>query len=61
MEEIGKWIGGGVLAIVGLVGLDISAHAQDPVFSSFGLLLFVFAILVIFRFITLGTAPKEGL
>jgi hypothetical protein len=58
--NIGKFIGGGVLAIVGILGLAISARAQDAAFSSFGLLLFVFAILVVFRFITLATAPKGG-
>jgi hypothetical protein len=57
--NIGKFIGGGVLAIVGIIGLAISARAHDAAFSLFGLLLFVFAILVVFRFITLATAPKE--
>ena len=56
--NIGKFIGGGVLAVIGLIGLGISARTQDAAFSIFGLLLFVFAILVIFRFITLATAPK---
>ena len=58
--NIGKFIGGGVLAVLGLIGLAISAHAHDGAFSLFGLLLFVFAILVVFRFITLATAPKGG-
>jgi hypothetical protein len=56
----GKFIGGGVLVIVGLIGLAISARAHDAAFSLFGLLLFVFSILVVFRFITLATAPKGG-
>lgn len=58
--NIGKFIGGGVLAVLGLAGLAISAHTHDGAFSLFGLLLFVFAILVVFRFITLATAPKGG-
>jgi hypothetical protein len=58
--NIGKFIGGGVLAVVGIIGLGISANAHDAAFSLFGLLLFVFAILVVFRFITLATAPKGG-
>ena len=58
--NIGKFIGGGVLAVIGLIGLAISARTQDAAFSLFGLLLFVFAILIIFRFITLATAPKGG-
>lgn len=56
--NIGKFIGGGVLAVVGLIGLGISARAHDAVISLFGLLLFVFAILVVFRFITLATAES---
>jgi len=58
--NIGKFIGGGVLAVLGLVGLGISARAHDAAFSLFGLLMFVFAILIVFRFITLATAPKES-
>ena len=58
--NIGKFIGGGLLAIAGIVGLAISARAHDAAFSLFGLLLFVFAILIIFRFITLATAPEGG-
>ena len=58
--NVGKFIGGGVLAVLGLVGLAISARAHDGAFSLFGLLLFVFAIVVVFRFITLATAPKGG-
>ena len=56
--NIGKFIGGGVLAVIGLIGLGLSARSQDAAFSLFGLLLFVFAILIIFRFITLATAPE---
>jgi len=56
--NIGKFIGGGILAVIGLFGLALSARTQDHAFSLFGLLLFVFAILIIFRFITLATAPK---
>jgi hypothetical protein len=49
-----------VLAIVGLIGLGLSAHAKDQAFANFGLLLFVFAIVIVFRFITMATAEKEG-
>ncbi|HVO04930.1 MAG TPA: hypothetical protein VMT54_22235 [Candidatus Cybelea sp.] len=61
MNGIGKWIGGGVLSILGLIGLGISAHAHDLAFSLFGMLLFFFAIVIVFRFITLATASKENL
>jgi len=56
----GKWIGGGLLTILGLFGLGISAQSDDAAFSLFGLLLFVFAIVVVFRFITLATASGES-
>ena len=55
MNGTGKWLGGGLLAIMGLLGLGISANAHDAAFSLFGLLLFVFALVVIFRFITVAT------
>jgi len=35
----GKWIGGGVLTILGLIGLGISAHSDDAPFALFGLLI----------------------
>ncbi|HVM85503.1 MAG TPA: hypothetical protein VMW18_16550 [Candidatus Binatia bacterium] len=60
MNGTGKWIGGGLLVIVGLIGLGVSAHAHDGPFSLFGMLLFAFAILIVFRFITLATGPKEN-
>jgi hypothetical protein len=60
MNGIGKWIGGGVLAILGLIGLGMSARSNDAAFSLFGLLLFVFAIVIVFRFITLATASEES-
>jgi hypothetical protein len=56
--NIGKFIGGGLFAVIGLVGLAISARTHDAAFSLFGLMLFVFAILIIFRFITMATAPE---
>jgi hypothetical protein len=56
--NIGKFIGGGILGVAGIFGLFISARTQDVAFSLFGELLFLFAILIIFRFITLATAPK---
>jgi hypothetical protein len=56
--NIGKFIGGGLLALIGLIGLAVSARTHDAAFSLFGMLLFVFAILIIFRFITLATAPR---
>jgi len=56
MNGTGKWIGGGLLTILGLLGLGVSAHSDDAPFALFGLLLFAFALVVIFRLITLATA-----
>jgi len=55
----GKWLAGGLLSILGLFGLGLSAHSHDAAFSLFGLLLFAFAVVMIFRFITLGTSTRE--
>jgi phosphoglycerol transferase MdoB-like AlkP superfamily enzyme len=60
VNNIGKLLGGGIVAIVGLLGLSISAHTPDKAFGLFGMLLFLFSILIVFRFITLATAPAAG-
>jgi len=60
MNGTGKWIGGSLLAILGLFGLGMSARSDDAAFALFGMLLFVFAIVVIFRLITITTASGES-
>ena len=42
------WIAGGVVTLIGLLGLYLSAHAVDLGFAGFGMALFVFAILYVF-------------
>lgn len=59
MVELQRWLGGILLGLVGLVGLYISAHAQDGAFSFFGLLLAVFSVLMFFRLIVLTTEAGE--
>jgi len=42
-----KWIGGGVIGLIGVLGLFLSAHAHDSTFYMLGLAIFVIAVLVI--------------
>ena len=43
------WIGSGIVALLGVVGLFLSASARDTGIYLFGLALFAFAIIYIFR------------
>lgn len=47
MEGTCKWIGGGIIGLVGILGLFVSAHAHDSTFYGLGLAIFVIAVLVI--------------
>ena len=62
MYGLEKFLAGVVLAVTTLVGLFISANARDAGFSFFGYLLFVFGVLMLFRYVALltdkgGTQP----
>lgn len=48
MQGTFAWIAGGVVAVIGLLGLFLSARAVDLGFAGFGLALFIFAVLYIF-------------
>lgn len=56
MGRIGNWITGGLIGVVGLVGLVMASRAHDDMFYFAGLLIFVFAVLLIFRLIGKYTA-----
>ena len=43
------WIGSGIVALLGIVGLFLSAGARDDGIYLFGLALFVFALVYVFR------------
>ncbi len=60
MNGVGKFIGGGVYAILGIVGLLISARAHDGPIALFGLLLFGFTVLMLFRLIAISFDVKES-
>jgi len=47
MQGSGKWIGGGIIGVVGILGLFLSAHSHGGAMYWVGLLIFVVAVLVI--------------
>ena len=55
-----RFIGGAILAIIGVLGLLLSARALDGAFSLFGLLIFGFAVLMLFRLIAISIDCKES-
>ncbi|HEV7368882.1 hypothetical protein [Arenibaculum sp.] len=48
MDNLGKWIIGGVMGVLALLGLYLASHAVDQVFYWFGLGLTLFALLFAF-------------
>jgi hypothetical protein len=61
MYGIEKAFGAVVLALVALTGLFISANAHDVGFTMFGYLLFLFGVVMLFRFIALVTGKRKSL
>jgi len=59
MFGLEKILGGVVLAVTTLVGLFISANARDGGFAFFGYLLFLFGVLMLFRYVALLTGKEE--
>jgi hypothetical protein len=59
MFGLEKFFAGAVLALAALIGLFISANAHDAAFSFFGMLLFLFAVMMLFRFTALITGKKD--
>ena len=59
MDGASRFIGGGILVVIGILGLLLSARAHDGAFSFFGLLLFGFAVLMLFRLIAISIDAKE--
>ncbi len=48
MEGSCKWIAGGVIGLIGILGLFLSAHAHDTTFYWLGIGVFLVAMAVIF-------------
>ena len=59
MFGLEKFLAGVVLAVTTLIGLFISANAHDAGFAVFGYLLFLFGVLMLFRYVALLTAKGE--
>jgi len=51
MEETAKWIAGGLVSLVGIVGLFLAANAVDGGIYIFGLALAGFSIIYVFALI----------
>jgi hypothetical protein len=47
MEGTGKWIGGGIVGVIGILGLFLSAHAHGGTTYYLGIAVFVVAVLAI--------------
>ena len=60
MFGLEKFFAGILLAVAALVGLFISANAHDVGFTFFGYLLFLFGVLMLFRYVALLTGEKES-
>ena len=59
MFGLEKFLAGVVLAVTTVIGLFISANAHDAGFALFGYLLFLFGVLMLFRYVALLTAKGE--
>jgi hypothetical protein len=60
MFGLEKFLAGLALAVATLTGLFISAKAHDAAFTFFGYLLFLFGVLMLFRYIALLTGKGEA-
>jgi hypothetical protein len=47
MQGTGKWIGGGIIGLIGILGLFLSAHAHGGAAYYVGIAVFVAAVLAI--------------
>jgi hypothetical protein len=51
MEHFDRFLVGGAAVVVGILGLFMASRAVDGVFYAVGLLMFAFAIFLVFRLI----------
>lgn len=61
MFGLEKLIAGILLTLTAVIGLFISANARDAGFTFFGYLLFLFGVLMLFRYIALLTKKETNL
>ena len=60
MFGLERFFAGILLGVMTVIGLFISANAHDTGFAFFGYLLFLFGVLMLFRFIALVTGKGES-
>jgi hypothetical protein len=51
MQHFDRFLVGAVAVVIGILGLFLASRSLDSVFYSAGLLIFAFAILLVFRLI----------
>ncbi|HEV8390084.1 MAG TPA: hypothetical protein VGQ35_09590 [Dongiaceae bacterium] len=60
MFGLERLLAGVVLSVMAVIGLFISANAHDGGFAFFGYLLFLFAVLMLFRYVAVVTGKEES-
>ncbi len=60
MDQMGKWIGGVVLGLLGLLGLVMASRAADATFYWTGIVVFVVTVFAIFYLMHKGFDQAEG-
>jgi len=60
MQGTGKWIAGGAIGLVGILGLFLSAHAHGGTTYYLGLAVFVAAVAVLFFMVKHQCDLNEG-
>jgi len=51
VDHIGKWVTGGIVGLIGILGLFVASRATDDTFYALSLIVFVIAVGVIFYMI----------
>jgi hypothetical protein len=55
-----NWIFGVLMGVLSLIGLFLASRAHDQMFYVFGLVLFVFGVLVVFWLVHQNTGHPKG-
>jgi hypothetical protein len=59
MEHFDRFLVGGGATIIGILGLFMASRAIDGMFYAVGLMLFAFAVFLVFRLIGQGDQPDQ--
>ncbi len=60
MGDVSKWVVGATISVLALVGLIVSARAQDATMYWVGLAIFAFAVLFIFHMVKRSFDQEEA-